>query len=541
MTCVPRSTVENSSDKAALRPTASHWSLVFLAVIAFVVPIAYALYTGHTWEDYFITFRHSANLVHGLGLVYNPGERVHGFTSPLGVLLPAFFYAITGAKDYLPALWLFRIASAFAFAGACVLLVKLMLRAGCRGWTAALLACIVILDAKSVAFSANGQETGFMLLFLAWSLYAAFDPRGIRIWQIGVAWAGLQWTRPDGCVYIVLCSAGLLFLARRDQRKKIVISLIKAAVICAVLYAPWFIFAWVYYGSPVPNTVRAKAFFTQEYLRHPDFASRAWVVIVAFWHLSSAIFQPVYSLMKYWPAFLEPVIRLSSIICLIYWLLPTRDRVGRTASLMFTGLCVYFSLTAMFPWYAPPAAVLGLLTLACAINTVWRLDNHKWLKMLAGAFAIALVAQQAVIFAGTCRQMLIQQTEIENGLRKPIGLWLRDHVRPGDRVYLESLGYIGYFSNAYMMDFPGLVSPQVVKLRRSGLEMAQMVAPLKPEWIVVRPFELEDMRTYTPDFDQHYQVVAIFDARKKLQQYGSFYGSDYVTYDQTFYVAHRVK
>ena len=51
------------------------------------VPTAYTLYTNHIWEDFFITFRHSQNLCEGKGLVYNEGERVHGFTSPLGVLL----------------------------------------------------------------------------------------------------------------------------------------------------------------------------------------------------------------------------------------------------------------------------------------------------------------------------------------------------------------------------------------------------------------------------------------------------------------------
>ena len=59
------------------------------AVAAALSPLGYALYTDHIWEDFFITFRHSENLARGDGLVYQPGERVHGFTSPLGVLLPA--------------------------------------------------------------------------------------------------------------------------------------------------------------------------------------------------------------------------------------------------------------------------------------------------------------------------------------------------------------------------------------------------------------------------------------------------------------------
>ena len=38
-------------------------------------------------DDPFITLRYAANLVHGLGPVYNPGQHVEGFTSPLHLLL----------------------------------------------------------------------------------------------------------------------------------------------------------------------------------------------------------------------------------------------------------------------------------------------------------------------------------------------------------------------------------------------------------------------------------------------------------------------
>ena len=40
-------------------------------------------------DDAFISFRYSKHLVEGLGLVYNPGERVEGYTNFLWVLLIA--------------------------------------------------------------------------------------------------------------------------------------------------------------------------------------------------------------------------------------------------------------------------------------------------------------------------------------------------------------------------------------------------------------------------------------------------------------------
>ena len=49
----------------------------------------------HVWhynfiaDDTFISLRYAANLLAGHGLVFNPGERVEGFTSPLWTLLLA--------------------------------------------------------------------------------------------------------------------------------------------------------------------------------------------------------------------------------------------------------------------------------------------------------------------------------------------------------------------------------------------------------------------------------------------------------------------
>lgn len=64
--------------------------------LAFVAAFMWACFTGHVWEDYYITYRSSKNLATGHGLVFNHGERLHTFTSPLGVLLPAAASLLTG-------------------------------------------------------------------------------------------------------------------------------------------------------------------------------------------------------------------------------------------------------------------------------------------------------------------------------------------------------------------------------------------------------------------------------------------------------------
>src|SRR5262249_35158503 len=156
------------------------------------------------WEDYFITFRHSQNLCEGKGLLYNPGERLHGFTSPLGTLVPALCYLATGQTSYLPALWLYRRLSILAFAGGGILLLKAMWVTDPEDHLGRYFVAILYLTAvKAVEFTTDGMETAFMLLFLAWAVYLFAKGFADHGWAGGICWAGLMWTRPDGCVYIL--------------------------------------------------------------------------------------------------------------------------------------------------------------------------------------------------------------------------------------------------------------------------------------------------------------------------------------------------
>src|SRR4051812_31053218 len=92
-----------------------------VVTLAFVLPLGFAAFTNHAWEDYFITLRSSRNLVEGNGLVFNPGEHVHTFTSPLGVLVPALCTWIAGVDHETAALWLFRLINATLLAASALL------------------------------------------------------------------------------------------------------------------------------------------------------------------------------------------------------------------------------------------------------------------------------------------------------------------------------------------------------------------------------------------------------------------------------------
>ena len=70
-----------------------------------------------------------------------------------------------------------------------------------------------------------------------------------------------MWTRPDAFVLAGAIILPHLWLSRgadggpRVQWKV----LLRGGLLGGILYLPWFAWAWWYYGSPIPNTIVAKA------------------------------------------------------------------------------------------------------------------------------------------------------------------------------------------------------------------------------------------------------------------------------------------
>jgi hypothetical protein len=88
--------------------------VVALAVLG--VRLAFMAHSGLTYEDALISLRYAVNWASGHGLVYNPGERVFGDTTPLYVLLLGLFCLLKAGS---PLLWgKLMCAAAEALAGA---------------------------------------------------------------------------------------------------------------------------------------------------------------------------------------------------------------------------------------------------------------------------------------------------------------------------------------------------------------------------------------------------------------------------------------
>jgi hypothetical protein len=517
-------------------------AILFL-VAACLVCLGYTFYTGQTWEDSLITLRHAENLLNGNGLTYNPGTRVHGFTSSINVLLLAFCHFATGQSSYVATLWLYRVFSIAAFAAGGVLLLKAMYETPPRWPVAAwFLAIVYLFDVKNVAFSINGMETAFMLLFVAWAVYLLSHAQLDQwLWR-GLCWGGLMWSRPDGCVYIVALSlAELIFLSA--SRRATFISLIKSAGICAAAYGPWIIWAWLYYGSPIPHTIIAKANVEQGTLI--QLLATIDNLITFLISIAAQTFRPIYYgdmpgwwLDGIWGRAISGLTKIVGIVALLYVFCPVRDRYGRAMSFCFAVICLYLAyMQVAYPWYFPPAMIFGAVAFtraaaSLALTAGGRVTAYLRLRRprLFVQVTFAVLAVGAVLlFGASCVEQRVQQVEIEMGNRATLGTWLKENGKPTDRVYLEPLGYIGYYCGMRMNDFPGLVSPEVVAIRRrlpsddysARAGRYLVINDLKPDWVVLRSIEYENLSRLDllVAFKKDYSLAHEFYVEHQLRHY----------------------
>jgi hypothetical protein len=518
------------------------WKIAILFCCLFVaVPLAYSLYTGHIWEDFLITFKYSKNLCEGNGLVYEVGERVHGFTSPSGTLLPAFCYLATGADSYEKALWLFRLLfciPAFAAAGLFVLFGFLRDKTIHKLTPAVFAGLLFIAESKSVMFSVNGMETGILLFFLSWSFYLMSREK-IDWLQNGVAWGGMMWTRPDSCIYIAALAAAFLIFGF-EKRKTFAVSVLKSSAITTIVYLPWFLWAWQYYGTPIPNTVIAKASLFGSMGSLGMFKN----LIAHLPYTTSWIYAPVYPHFPGWNPLVYIFSSLVGIFAFTYWIIPysAQDRIGRAASFVFFLVSIYFAYMPFpFPWYFPPAAMIGIIVMVRGVYTLskhMRKEENRVVVPVLCLFGIFVI--MSVNFMLASYEMMLQQKYIENGTRRQVGEWLKKNSARTDRIYLEALGYIGYFSERKMLDYPGLVSPEVVKLvKTEKLDYTSTFERLQPEWVVARIGDHWNLFKHSAYFRDNYKVIIVFDSIDKLDALGYIPGEWYLMYDACYYISKK--
>jgi hypothetical protein len=483
-----------------------------------------ARFAGQATDDIYITYRYAANLAHGRGLVFNPGERVFGTSDPGVALLLAGLHRATGLA--IPVLGTALTAAALLAIAALLLDAARSAGRAAEGWLGGTLLL-------ASAYVWTGQGAG-PLPALALLLLASRLAGGPRPWSAGAV-AGLAFCcRPDAAL-----GAGVLgcLLAAESWRRRpaappagaeagasraawgwaarpAAYAAGWAAVAAAAVAA-----AWWYYGTPLPGTLAAKRHFAA--LATSDFTG------IAFW-------RPAWQLFCQMAGRSGPALLLLGIAGQLP-LFRRGGRAGRLLVMQSLAMAVFYTAIQVpfFIWYTIPTAIAVLYGAAWTIGeAVRRAARAVGVSAIPRSASVAGGAEAGVAagspaaapfpeVAAAPRRLQTAATAalatlvsvaaaavvasaLAAGCRwwaaggagdwrlfayRRAGEWIRDHTPAGATVAFDEVGILGYYSDHPIDDLIGLVSP-------SARPYAAVGDPLGA--FLVRPADLVVFHTYDP-------------------------------------------
>ena len=447
----------------------------------------WALLVGRFWfitDDAFISFRYAKHFAQGLGLRFNPGDHVpvEGYSNFLWVLVAAAVERAGAEVTF----WVPLFSALCGLALLVLLFRRLRASAGlaASAWGLLTLACLP----PFAMWSTSGLETMpfALLVYLVFDRLVLRDPvngpsarDAVVAGLLGIAVAlirveGLAWV-----AVIVAVAAGGRWLAGGRR--------LKPYALCAAValggYALYFLWRWSYHEALVPNTMVAKSGLPPSYyvrgLQYVAthflvFPGSLLLVVASFIGLrrGAALGLPVVAMAWAFPA---------------YAVVTTGDFMAMSR-LLVPGLAFQ---TILFAWTfddlrqrtrsAGPVAALATLVVVLDVLPAWDLhvvpqpvrfavhfrhgDPNKWNFANERTVEQLRDGHEACVKFSELKQWEFQDTNVARG--RAIGAAL---ARFADSRGIESpsmvrggIGAFGYYSDIYVHDRYGLVTPWVAR------------------------------------------------------------------------------
>lgn len=420
---------------------------------AAVLLVVHALHFNFISDDAFISFRYARNLAEHGQLVFNLGERVEGFTNFLWTILLAAGLRL-GVAPELSSRFL---GVAFAV-GTFGVLVRQSLRLDAeRPRLCHMVAPLLLAGSSAYAcWSTGGLETQLFtfLVTLAADRFLAESATGRGVGS-AAAYAGAAMTRPEGALLFAV-AAGVRVLGGLSGARRRWLPRARDwgwMGVFLLLFAPYYLWRWKYYGWPFPNTFYVKssggagtAALGAYYLRRLAEDHALWVVpplVIAGWPSRGDV-------RRRW---LFALALLTSVVFLAYLVRVGGDFMGLYRFVLplfpLLALLVQESLRGVGRRLAPlvPQPVLALAALTLGVGYGW------------GARALS---QRSMSFVGADRGIdspgyLKEYAE----QRIPIGRWFARFANPDDLMTVGGAGVIPYYAGIAAYDVFGLVDERI--------------------------------------------------------------------------------
>lgn len=421
----------------------SRVSVLSFCLLGLVLGLHVLLFFPMRVDDAFILLRYAENLASGLGPVFNPGERVEGFTSPAMVGLEALLLQL-GVEPLVP-MKLLGLGSGLALLGATQALTREL--SGSRA--ASLVAGLLVALHPAIAIACvNGLETAPFAALVALGLWRHVSARSARDEALaGLALALSLLFRLEGALPLAFIGMDALVRWRREPDRwsrwlALALPTLVLVVPVLVLKARWF-------GSLTPNTLLAKVPLDAtgrlasglDYLARYGSAHQGYLALLALWALAfkgDRRFRLLATLTTAWAAYVASV---------------GGDWIAHFRFLV-------------------PLVPMASAALATALLWLWTLlgerlaDRNRTLGR-AGLVLLVLAATlpPALMQEVDLLQSVEDSTQASLWAREPLGPWL--HARGGSVAMLD-VGAVAYHSGLRVLDTGGLTDRRIARLLHEG-------------------------------------------------------------------------
>jgi arabinofuranosyltransferase len=403
-------------------------------VIGLVLPAwvaAWNMWRVHrfTVDDSYISFRYARNLADGLGLVYNPGERIEGYTNFLWTVLLA-----AGCKVGIDPHIVAKVLGAASAIGTLAVVYRLGDRIAPLRTLPCVATWLLASSAPFTGYAVFGLETTFfaflVMLGTSMMLQEVEDERA-RPWS-GLVFAAAGLARPEAPMYLGL---PMLLLGRRFFGRQ---NLVRAAFFAGPVLAHVF-WRHSYYGAWLPATLGAKTGDLALQWKGGRSYVGGWLE-----HAGPLVWFALHGAAL-------AVVRKSRAI-------------GSVALVAGVGL-LYVMLVggdwmAYYRFVAPLEPYVFLLV-GLSIRSIVETRDKAAILAIALLSAYALPMRQREL--QEAHEKFRDEKRFWESSAAQVADWLVRYGTPG-YVALGDIGYVGYRTNYPILDLLGLVDPVIAQL-----------------------------------------------------------------------------
>ncbi len=483
--------------------------LVFtLPAIVLLFYATASLHFSYTPDDAYIYLQFAKNLVGGNGISFNAGEPVYGITSPLWLFIVSLGGRM-GVDLYVAAKAIDLVLASLALIVFYFLAYEVI-----RDIGVALCATVAFsVNAWFLRWAGSGMETSLsVLLVLATILFCLRNEYFPAI----VFSALLTLVRPEAALI-----SGLILLdvyinsTSRARALKMILSL---AIVYTVLVAPWLIYAYLTFGTIVPNTARGKVGW--------DFTGG---------EISSTMAAYVRTLVAADGSALLVLMIAGVVLIILLRRLPVDEKgsgrrlylfrqsligIGLILSLSIFYIATSTNVVSRYLLLLTPFVTMYAFLFFFEAISLSRWQRYRYFGVL---FLTTIVMLQNQFFY---RRYVVPGIQaFEQGMELcliPIGKWLSQNTPRESTVVTADIGAIGFYSDRRVCDAAGLASPALLPMIHPGqlpedvIERKLFRACCSPDYLVHRspiPEKLKGDPELVPLFTRPFAQTSLAETR----------------------------